>query len=187
MHLIYFLRTERASCYKVAKRECASRCGETVLPPRRCLPGEPFLPRLFFFPLTDVFAYTPLKMLDPERTAQKKAADALWSKYIRLRDRDTCQRCRRPGNQPHHIFSRRHLGTRYDPENGVTLCFYCHHVIAHSDYETIREFHVKRMGLEAYQNLRLRAYALTKPDFQMAILALKIFIHEEEVSKAVGR
>jgi 5-methylcytosine-specific restriction endonuclease McrA len=119
-------------------------------------------------------------MIDPEREAQKKAADALWSKYIRLRDRDTCQRCRRPGNQPHHIFSRRHLGTRHDPENGVLLCFYCHHVIAHSDYETIREFHLKKLGEDNYKRLRLRAYALTKPDYKLSAIILRQLILEEE-------
>ena len=127
-------------------------------------------------------------MFSPERKAQKKAADALWSQYIRLRDRDTCQRCGvRPANQPHHIFSRRNLSTRHDPENGILLCFTCHRPIAHEDPETFREFLIKRMGEEAYQHLRLRAYAVTKPDFQMAILGLKILLHEEELARKEGR
>jgi hypothetical protein len=113
------------------------------------------------------------------RKAQRARADRLWSRYIRLRDRDTCQRCGKPGNNPHHIFSRRHLGTRHDPENGILLCPYCHRTVAHSDYEMFRAFLIGRMGERNFERLYVRAKTVMKPDYAMAEIALKALIWEE--------
>ena len=118
--------------------------------------------------------------MDAARTRDRNRADRLWSKYILLRDRRTCQRCLKSGNQPHHIFSKRHLGTRHDPENGICLCVYCHRTIAHSDYETFREFIVGRMGERAYTLLRVRSQTITKADYVMAQIVLKMLIKQEE-------
>ena len=58
--------------------------------------------------------------------------DALFSQYIRTRDKWTCQVCKRiypPNSQGmhcSHIFSRRHNAIRYDERNAVAMCFPCH-------------------------------------------------------------
>lgn len=118
---------------------------------------------------------------------EKNKADRLWSKYIILRDRGICQRCRKqPANQPHHIFSRRHLGTRHDPENGILLCVYCHRTIAHSEYEMFRAFLIRRMGERAYEILHIRAMTITKPDYKMAIIYLTALIHQIERERKEG-
>lgn len=52
----------------------------------------------------------------------------LWSRYIKVRDRHQCVRCKSTdGIQAHHIF-RRSLYPYgwYQPGNGVTLCRECH-------------------------------------------------------------
>ncbi len=63
----------------------------------------------------------------------KRKLDILWSKLIKQRDQ-TCRVCQRPDGvtNAHHINSRTHLATRWDPRNGVLLCFW-HHQMAHHD------------------------------------------------------
>ncbi len=59
--------------------------------------------------------------------------DDLFSKMVRERDNWTCQKCgkyypegNRQGLHCSHIFSRRHVATRWEPYNAVAHCFYCH-------------------------------------------------------------
>jgi len=57
----------------------------------------------------------------------EKALDVAWSKAVRERD-VTCRKCGGTGGlSAHHVYGRRHLGTRWDVDNGVTLC-YPHHI-----------------------------------------------------------
>jgi hypothetical protein len=108
-----------------------------------------------------------------------------------MRDRSTCQRCMKspvsqnnpmslpnPGIGAHHIFSRRHMGTRHDPENGISLCFYCHIRIAHGEPELFRSFILKRMGQNRYDALMIRAYAICKEDLMLAKIALEGLLKE---------
>ena len=58
------------------------------------------------------------------RTDRKKLMDkldALWSKRVLERDFYRCQLTKLPGTDPHHIFSRKNLSTRWDVDNGITL------------------------------------------------------------------
>lgn len=64
---------------------------------------------------------------------KRDSLDALFSDYVRERDHWTCQRCgkyfpegHRRGLDSAHIFSRRHKGTRHDPDNALALCHGCH-------------------------------------------------------------
>jgi len=57
-----------------------------------------------------------------ERQLLEKELDKLWSKCVLTRDKYKCQYCRQEGNNPHHIFSRSNKNTRWDLENGITLC-----------------------------------------------------------------
>ena len=54
--------------------------------------------------------------------------DTIFSKCIRERDNHTCQWCGRQDGtlQCSHIFGRRHLATRWHPDNAKCLCFSCH-------------------------------------------------------------
>ena len=57
-----------------------------------------------------------------------KKLDKAFSLYIRARDDYTCWWCGSDNNQMHcsHIYPRRHLRTRWDEDNAITLCAYCH-------------------------------------------------------------
>ena len=70
-----------------------------------------------------------------ERSKKKSLCDTLFSEAVRLRDESTCRYCGKTTKmaQAHHIFSRNHMSTRYDLDNGVTLCYYCHMMVAHHD------------------------------------------------------
>lgn len=66
-----------------------------------------------------------------------KSLDALWSELVKLRAARECQlwgysiRCSTVLNS-HHMMSRRHWGTRWEPENGACLCA-AHHQWVHNN------------------------------------------------------
>lgn len=71
-----------------------------------------------------------------KRKSGKKIAlsplDREFSRYIRTRDRWTCQKCGTvypegsQGLHCSHVFSRRHKAIRWEPLNAKALCFSCH-------------------------------------------------------------
>jgi len=67
-----------------------------------------------------------------------KDLDDLWSLCVRTRDNFTCRKCGRSKEmgytiQAHHIIHKgnNNYGTRWVIENGISLCYHCHHHIAH--------------------------------------------------------
>lgn len=105
-------------------------------------------------------------------------ADELFSKLVRERD----GRCQWPGCQStkiytHHIFSRRYLQTRWDMENGISLCVHHHSLEAHNNAEEFRDFILKRMGNQRFMALKARAYCRAVPvtvqDIEMVVMGLK--------------
>lgn len=105
------------------------------------------------------------------RRTQRNKADRLFSVYIRHRDR-VCQKC---GQSEHlqcaHIFSRRYFGTRWDAENALALCVGCHKYFTHAPIEW-EDWILARIGEEKYRELRARAQAVTKPDYEAIIYRL---------------
>ena len=78
----------------------------------------------------------------------KKALDKQWS--IRVRQRDgICQMCEVPGKTLHahhwHQQKARSLTLRWDTDNGVALCYWCHffHVHTFSVHATLGPFFQK--------------------------------------------
>lgn len=101
----------------------------------------------------------------PKRTTQRNKADKLFSRYIRLRDRE-CRSCLTPLNlQCAHIFSRRYMSVRFDPANAMALCAGCHKKYTHNPIEW-EDFCIKQMGVDDYQDLRRRAVVLTRLDYE---------------------
>lgn len=85
------------------------------------------------------------KLSQTPRDYLAKRLDEAWSVAIKLRDNHTCQKCGAKGVilNSHHIFSRSHKGTRWNLNNGVTLCAGCHTLnngSAHKDPEIFREW-----------------------------------------------
>ena len=110
----------------------------------------------------------------PNRRDLIKVADKLVSEIVRLRDGNKCQRCGRPGNNAHHIFSRKYLQTRHVLENLILLCFACHIHIAHGEPEKFRDFIIQRIGHVAFDRLKMSAYMTgSKIDMEMVIVGLR--------------
>ena len=77
------------------------------------------------------------KVHGPQSKYWKKKADEQWSLAIRLRDMK-CLICGKEGLyqkkekkyinglQAHHLIGRNNLQFRYELQNGITLCNYCH-------------------------------------------------------------
>lgn len=107
-----------------------------------------------------------------ERKRERKELDRIWSKVVLERDGRICQSCGRPGNNPHHVFSRRHFSTRHDPDNGITLCWSCHMHKAHSDYEAFRDFIIGKWGQEKYDRMKRRAYEVKGVDHALSFIML---------------
>lgn len=95
-----------------------------------------------------------------ERTRVIKALDDLFSIHVRKRD-GMCRRCGKVSPIfNHHIFSRKHLSTRWTPENGIALCVSCHRK-AHGDPEEFRDWVMLWMGIVNYDTLKMKAFALS--------------------------
>lgn len=58
----------------------------------------------------------------------RDACDRLWSQIVR--SRGACERCERTAAEgvlhAHHAYSRRNFRLRFEPRNGVCLCYRCH-------------------------------------------------------------
>ncbi len=61
-------------------------------------------------------------------TSYKRALDAIFSKYIRARDKNTCYTCGRvseKGMQNGHFVPRQYLSLRWDEKNNHAQCYAC--------------------------------------------------------------
>jgi hypothetical protein len=93
----------------------------------------------------------------------EKLLDVEWSSYIRSRDK-ICQRCHKSTNiSAHHAFGRRHLSTRWDVENGVSLCMPCHLFWAHRDICSFAEWFRLYVGVDQYNRLNEAHRIIYKP------------------------
>ena len=100
------------------------------------------------------------------RTKLRKT-DSMFAQYIKKRDDYACQCCRKKA-QPRglhcsHYWGRGHESTRFDPDNCVALCFWCHlrwgHGEGRSEYMT---FMIARLGQERYDALSVKAHTIKK-------------------------
>lgn len=87
----------------------------------------------------------------------KKEMDAIHSKKVRARDKK-CQKClKAPATQCAHIFEREKLSTRWDMENCIGMCFYCHLYWAHRSPVEFTLWVQERMGKEKFAALKKRS------------------------------
>lgn len=118
-----------------------------------------------------------------KRKTYKRRLDELWSRAVRLRDKYTCQKCGRTHKQVQaaHIFSRNRKSVRWDIDNGITLCYYCHIHWAHREPLEFAEWIKERLGEEKYEKLKRRAYEIAYDiDPEEIEAELKILIEEYE-------
>lgn len=76
----------------------------------------------------------------PTRTQLIKLCDIQWGKLVKLHANGLCELCGKPGRDPHHMVSRRHVALRWAPENGVFLCCGCHLNFHHKESLTAWRF-----------------------------------------------
>jgi len=95
--------------------------------------------------------------------------DELFSRYIRLRDNYTCQRCgvKSKNVQCAHFHSRRKQQVRFDPDNACTLCMGDHLYLDSNPLEKV-EFFQNRLGQVNFDLLNSRArITFPRPDKKM--------------------
>ena len=130
-------------------------------------------------------------MITPHLKPKKRKKDplakeclALWAEIVKLRAGNKCEY---PGCykttylNAHHVFSKSRASTKYDLENGISLCA-GHHSLnndsAHKDPEFLNKILGRLDGYKAirtegwFQVLRLRAYTPQKLDLKMELLYL---------------
>lgn len=58
----------------------------------------------------------------------RASCDRLWSQLVRARAGHVCERCDRFSDrlEAHHAYGRANYRLRFEPRNGVSLCFKCH-------------------------------------------------------------
>jgi len=112
-------------------------------------------------------------------------ADALFSTYIRERDRWTCQRCHRRYEPPtsalhcSHFWGRGRENTCFAPNNCDALCFGCHRIWGHGDgREDYIAFKKRQLGEDGYKRLTLEAHRYKKRDGKLAIIVIKYLLDE---------
>lgn len=101
-----------------------------------------------------------------------RPTDILWTKYLRIKYKYTCQWCGRvytPENCRNlgvsHYFNRTHENVRFDEENTPLLCNVpCHMKLGGEGNREYGEFMLNRLGQERYDALVLRAHIYKKRD-----------------------
>mgnify|MGYP001579452197 CR=1 FL=1 len=114
-----------------------------------------------------------------------RKADILFSEYIRRKAGWKCEACGKDYSNNHrglhcsHYFSRSHESTRYDLDNALALCFYHHNLWGHGEGRDLyKEYMIKRLGQEGFDNLTLRANLYAKRDDFSAEMVLKSMLGE---------
>ena len=126
------------------------------------------------------------------RKGWKKYCDNLWSYAVRLRDNFTCQKCHKKypensrGLHPHHLFTRSKKSTRWDMDNGLTLCF-AHHLYAHSHPHDFKDWLIGKKGQEWWSNLRYMSNQIKKIDLELTAVILEAVIREMEDDRTLNR
>lgn len=110
-------------------------------------------------------------------TKQKvvKENDSIWSLLVRLKYAFQCQMCGKVSKHAEaaHVIGRENWNTRWDTQNGIALCFYCHRYRIHGGKMTEQEriqFYEKTLGKEAYSLLLVRSKMPCKRNLSTALL-----------------
>lgn len=99
-------------------------------------------------------------MKSNSRKTLEKKLDATWSKVVRSRANNRCEICNSDNIvQAHHIIPRTHKGTRWDIDNGVSLCLAHHLYWAHKDVIAFYEWIALKRNLD---RLKVKGYSVCK-------------------------
>lgn len=102
-----------------------------------------------------------------------RKSDILFSQYIKQRDHHTCLACGTPypeksrGLHCSHYFGRGRENTRLDPDNCISLCFFCHQRLGHGDErDRYKALMLRWLGEKKFRQLEIRANLYKKRDDQ---------------------
>jgi len=73
--------------------------------------------------------------------------EKLWGEVVFKLWGDRCEICGKPASKPHHFIPKsRCLALRFDPQNGVPLCFPCHNRFHYTGDPRITEKIIQKRG-----------------------------------------
>ena len=111
-----------------------------------------------------------------------KEIDAVVSLKVRERDGWECQKCHVIISPPtrmmqcSHYWNRDMMGTRWDMDNLIALCYSCHQRVEKRKHDWYRDFMIRKLGQEKYDLLEIRAKAITK--FSKSDLETMLLVEE---------
>lgn len=97
-------------------------------------------------------------------------ADAYFSRWIRTRDKWTCNRCHKKyeesaqGLHNSHYWGRGREGTRFEPDNCDALCMGCHRIWEKDERDLYKAFKIKQLGQKRFDSLMIQAHTYKKKD-----------------------
>jgi hypothetical protein len=106
-----------------------------------------------------------LKPKPKKKVSYDKVLLNLWAEAVKVRAGYKCEYCGSLKNlNSHHIFSKRHRGTRWDIENGICLCSGCHFLKTFSAHQSpaFIDWLKGYIGLERYERIKTNAYSVKK-------------------------
>ena len=105
-------------------------------------------------------------MVKTDRQKAMADCDRKWANSVKERVGWKCEYCGKNKEQTvlhsHHIFSRRHLGTRWELNNGICLCTEHHLYLAHRDTATFMLWLQRNKGTTFIETLEIKAHGITK-------------------------
>ena len=117
-----------------------------------------------------------------------RPSDRLWTKYIRIRDNFTCQKCGRQYAEDNcrnlgvsHYYGRGNENTRFDDDNCIALCTLpCHQRWGEQDRAEYTEFMKQRLGEDGFRNLEIKKNIRKDRDDKADRLYLKQLLEGEK-------
>jgi predicted restriction endonuclease len=93
-----------------------------------------------------------------------KKLDKLFSKIVRERAGYRCLKCGTISKytQTAHVFSRNNRSVRWDLDNGICLCYYCHIMWAHREPVEFTEWIQKKLGRKKWEYLEKKSKEIFK-------------------------
>ena len=107
-----------------------------------------------------------------------RPADKAFADHMKVKKKYCCERCGRQyqkgdrGIQLSHFHGRRKESTRFDEDNCSVLCFYCHQWF-HENPQEHTLWMQKKLGMQSFNALTIRANSYKKRDDKMILLYLQ--------------
>lgn len=123
---------------------------------------------------------TKQQQIGKKKKISDKVLDDLWALKVKERDGFACVVCgKTSGLNSHHIYSRSNYSTRWDINNGVTLCV-SHHVFgnelsAHKTPTDFSDWLVHKYGRLFIDDLKRKKSLAYDGDRKSALLRLKSY------------